>query len=55
MFNSNCNSDMYLHEQEDILFEEWKNSYPSDVRENIVIDGLCHNGVFERCTTVLML
>ena len=35
---------MYLHEQEDILFEEWKNSYPSDVRENIVIDGLCHNG-----------
>ena len=32
---------MYLHEQEDILFEEWKNSYPSDVRENIVIDGLC--------------
>lgn len=46
---------MYLHEQEDILFEEWKNSYPSDVRENIVIDGLCHNGVFERCTTVLML
>ena len=45
MFNSNCNSDMYLHEQEDILFEEWKNSYPSDVREKIVIDGLCHNGV----------
>lgn len=25
---------MYLHEQEDILFEEWKNSYPSDVRKH---------------------
>lgn len=35
---------MNIHEQEDILFEEWRDSYPPDVRKNIVIDGLCYNG-----------
>lgn len=36
---------MSLHEQEDLLFKEWIDNYPSDIRKNIVIDGLCYNGV----------
>ena len=35
---------MNIHTQEDILFQEWADSYPPDVRQNIVIDGLCYNG-----------
>lgn len=35
---------MSIHKQEDLLFKEWANSYPSDIQKNIVFDGLCYNG-----------
>lgn len=35
---------MTIHEQENILLEEWWNSYPANERDNFVMDGLCYNG-----------
>ena len=35
---------MTIHEQENILFEEWEKSYPKNERRNFVMDGLCYNG-----------
>lgn len=35
---------MTIHEQENILLEEWWNSYPANECDNFVMDGLCYNG-----------
>lgn len=35
---------MDIHNQEDILFEEWKNNYSVNERDGFVMDGLCFNG-----------
>ena len=35
---------MHIHKQENILWEEWAETYPAQEQENFVMDGLCNNG-----------